>query len=83
MVCFDSVDVIVWFGSKSGIVLVYGCYCLKTFFKRRQKKIIVIVRKSALERVTRSVNLRISNSLKGGSECSFGFKKVIIHTALF
>ena len=33
--------------------------------------------------VTRSVNLRMSNSLKRGSECSSGFNKVIVRIALF
>ena len=38
--------------------------------------------RSALWRVTRSVNLRISNSLRRGSGCSFGFEKVIVRKAL-
>jgi len=43
IVCFDNIDVVGWLGSKPGIVWVYGCYCLKTIFKRRLKNIVVIV----------------------------------------
>ena len=40
-------------------------------------------KKSALCKLTRSPNFRISSSLKRGSECSSGFEKVIIRMALF
>ena len=40
-ICFNSIDLVVGFGRKAGIVWVYECYCLKTNFKKRWKKIKV------------------------------------------
>jgi len=86
IVCFDGIDIIGWFESKPGIVWVvwvYGWYCLKKICKRRWKKIMIIMIHEECIVKGNKISLRISNSLIRGPECSSGFKKVMIHTALF